>query len=88
MRDFLFVKCIGYSGVSNVDSKVHLQQISAEGHRSCKATTFAPHAQLSALIGINGTGKTNPLNSIRLLCVRAGGVNSCIQVKNLRVTKL
>ena len=65
--------------MSNVDSKVHLQQISVEGYRSCKATTFAPHAKLSALIGINGAGKTNLLNSIRLLSVRAGRVNSRIQ---------
>lgn len=47
-----------------------MDQIEIEGFRSCHATTFKLHPELSALIGINGAGKTNILHAIRLLQVR------------------
>lgn len=47
-----------------------LDQIDIEGFRSCHTTTFKLHPELSALIGINGAGKTNILHAIRLLQVR------------------
>jgi hypothetical protein len=49
---------------------VRLESITIEGYRSCRGTTFTPNADLSALIGINGTGKTNVLQGIRLLDLR------------------
>lgn len=46
---------------------VVLSSISIQGYRSCKDTNFFPHPKLTALIGINGSGKTNLLSAIRLL---------------------
>lgn len=54
------------------DAHVRLESISIEGFRSCRGTTFAPNADLSALIGINGAGKTNVLQGIRLLDPKRG----------------
>ena len=51
----------------NVNESVVLQKIAIIGYRSCQGTVFQPHPQLSVLIGINGVGKTNILNAIRLL---------------------
>ena len=53
--------------MNDIKSTVRLESISIEGYRSCKHTEFAPHPQLSALIGINGAGKTNVLSAIRSL---------------------
>lgn len=55
-----------------VDTTVRLESIVIEGYRSCRKTTFAPNTDLSALIGINGAGKTNILQGIRLLDPRRG----------------
>lgn len=52
-------------------SPVTLTQVVVEGYRSCRKTDFSPHAELSALIGINGAGKTNLLSAIRLLAVKS-----------------
>lgn len=46
---------------------VRLESIHITGYRSCRNTSFSPNAELSALIGINGAGKTNILQAIRLL---------------------
>lgn len=48
-------------------SKVYLEEIRVNGYRSCRGTHFHPNSKLSALIGINGAGKTNILNAISLL---------------------
>lgn len=50
----------------NLDS-VRIESIDIDGFRSCTHTSFAPNSELSALIGINGAGKTNILQGIRLL---------------------
>lgn len=52
------------------DTAVRLESITIQGYRSCRRTTFSPNADLSALIGINGAGKTNILQGIRLLDLR------------------
>lgn len=49
---------------------VRLQEVSIDGYRSCLQTSFRPNAGLSALIGVNGAGKTNILQAIRLLDLR------------------
>jgi ABC-type lipoprotein export system ATPase subunit len=49
------------------DTPVILEQIQIERYKSCARTTFKPNSKLSALIGINGAGKTNILQAIRLL---------------------
>lgn len=56
----------------NTEVGVRLESITIEGYRSCRETTFEPNADLSALIGINGAGKTNVLQGIRLLDPRRG----------------
>ncbi|MFA5040842.1 MAG: AAA family ATPase [Bdellovibrionales bacterium] len=53
-----------------IQDRVFLDQISISGYRSCEKTTFCPCPNLSALIGINGAGKTNILNAISLLSPR------------------
>lgn len=53
--------------MSDAEQQVTLQQITIKGYRSCDGTIFQPHHHLSALIGINGVGKTNILNAIHLL---------------------
>lgn len=50
-----------------MQSKVYLEEIKVDGYRSCRGTHFQPNSKLSALIGINGAGKTNVLNAISLL---------------------
>ena len=42
-------------------------KISIKNYRSCLDTTFEPNSRLSALIGPNGSGKTNVLSAIKLL---------------------
>lgn len=54
---------------------VRLEQIDIHGYRSCLATTFRPDRELSALIGVNGAGKTNVLQAIRLLRARRARVS-------------
>jgi hypothetical protein len=49
---------------------VRIDSISIDEFRSCAHTTFSPNVELSALIGINGAGKTNILQGIRLLSTR------------------
>lgn len=44
-----------------------ISKISIKNYRSCKSTSFSPHDQLTALIGPNGSGKTNILSAIKLL---------------------
>jgi energy-coupling factor transporter ATP-binding protein EcfA2 len=60
------------STVLSIDPKatVRLMEITIDGYRSCRSSTFKPHHELSALIGINGAGKTNLLNAVRLLAIR------------------
>lgn len=48
-----------------------LEEISISGYRSCESTVFRPNLHLSALIGINGAGKTNILNAIHLLSIQS-----------------
>lgn len=44
-----------------------IAKISIKNYRSCLDTSFEPNATLSALIGPNGSGKTNVLSAIKLL---------------------
>jgi recombinational DNA repair ATPase RecF len=44
-----------------------ITKITITNYRSCVKTTFQPHRNLSALIGPNGSGKTNTMSAIRLL---------------------
>lgn len=44
-----------------------IAKISIKNYRSCLDTTFEPNSSLSALIGPNGSGKTNVLSAIKLL---------------------
>lgn len=44
-----------------------IERISIKNYRSCTATDFRPGGQLAALIGPNGTGKTNILSAIKIL---------------------
>lgn len=53
--------------MSNTKQTTLLQEVTISGYRSCQSTVFRPHPKLSVLIGINGVGKTNILNAIRLL---------------------
>lgn len=53
--------------MSDAEQSVILQEVTISGYRSCEGTVFRPHPHLSALIGINGVGKTNILNAIHLL---------------------
>lgn len=46
---------------------VRLEHVEINGYRSCLSTSFSPHKELSALIGVNGAGKTNALQAIALL---------------------
>jgi hypothetical protein len=57
--------------MTNKKSPVALVQVLVEGYRSCRKTAFSPNSELSALIGINGAGKTNLLTAIRLLAVQS-----------------
>jgi ABC-type Mn2+/Zn2+ transport system ATPase subunit len=69
------------------DATVLLDSIEIEGFRSCRSTKFQPNAQLSALIGINGAGKTNILQAIRLLDARRGRARS-VPEQTTGLTKL
>lgn len=53
-----------------------ITKISIKNYRSCVDTSFEPNGSLSALIGPNGSGKTNILSAIKLLptlCFNRGG---------------
>ncbi|MFM0225291.1 AAA family ATPase [Paraburkholderia dipogonis] len=54
---------------------VRLEQLEIKGYRSCLSTSFAPDKDLSALIGVNGAGKTNILQAVRLLNSKQGRFN-------------
>jgi ABC-type lipoprotein export system ATPase subunit len=44
-----------------------ITKVSIKNFRSCKSTSFSPNDKLTALIGPNGSGKTNILSAIKLL---------------------
>jgi ABC-type Mn2+/Zn2+ transport system ATPase subunit len=44
-----------------------LNQFSVRNYRSCALTTLSPNAGLTALIGVNGSGKSNLLSAVLLL---------------------
>lgn len=44
-----------------------IQNLAISNYRTCVRTRFAPHPELSVLIGPNGSGKTNLLNAVFLL---------------------
>ncbi|NOU41733.1 MAG: AAA family ATPase [Methylotenera sp.] len=46
---------------------MRISKISIKNYRSCVSTVFEPHQNLTALIGPNGSGKTNVLSALRLL---------------------
>lgn len=46
---------------------MRIAKISITNYRSCVSTVFEPHKNLTALIGPNGSGKTNILSALRLL---------------------
>jgi ABC-type multidrug transport system ATPase subunit len=47
--------------------RVHLADFRLRAYRSCKSTTFSPDSRITALIGSNGSGKTNVLQGLMLL---------------------
>lgn len=53
--------------MTNDAKDVALAEVKVQGYRSCVDTTLAPDPSLTALIGINGAGKTNLLSAINLL---------------------
>ncbi|MEK6789483.1 MAG: AAA family ATPase [Pseudomonadota bacterium] len=44
-----------------------ISKLSIKNYRSCQETIFEPNATLTALIGPNGSGKTNILSALKLL---------------------
>jgi ABC-type Mn2+/Zn2+ transport system ATPase subunit len=46
---------------------MRMKSLTIKNYRSCRETSFNPHPQLSALIGINGSGKTTVLSAILFL---------------------
>jgi ABC-type lipoprotein export system ATPase subunit len=48
--------------------RVHLASFRVRAYRSCKSAAFSPDARLTALIGSNGSGKTNLMQGLMLLC--------------------
>jgi ABC-type lipoprotein export system ATPase subunit len=48
-------------------SKVRLTRFEVRGFRSCRDTVLRPKPSLTALIGVNGSGKTNLLQALLLL---------------------
>lgn len=57
---------------SSDDRNVWLDGVEIAGFRSCHHTVVRPNLDLTALIGVNGAGKTNVLHAIRLLRARTG----------------
>ena len=47
--------------------KIKLLKFTIRNYRSCQLTTLLPNSGLTALIGINGSGKSNLLSAILLL---------------------
>ena len=50
-----------------MSNKISISKIEIKNYRSCLKTIFEPDKNLSALIGVNASGKSNILNSILLL---------------------
>ena len=48
--------------------QVLLTEFSLRAYRSCKSTSFSPDPRITALIGPNGSGKTNVLQGLMLFC--------------------
>jgi ABC-type branched-subunit amino acid transport system ATPase component len=48
-------------------TNISISKVEIHNYRSCLKTSFAPERSLSALIGVNASGKSNILNSILLL---------------------
>lgn len=46
---------------------MRITKFSVRNYRSCKTTTLEPNNDLTALIGVNGSGKSNLLNALLLL---------------------
>lgn len=61
-----FDHVVVHKGIGS-EMSVKIEQIQLHNYRSCKRTSFEPHPNLSALIGVNGSGKSNLLNGIMLL---------------------
>lgn len=50
-----------------MNNSLYISKIEIKNYRSCVSTTFEPASDLSALIGPNGSGKTNVLSALQLL---------------------
>jgi predicted ATP-dependent endonuclease of OLD family len=49
-------------------SRVLLTEFRLRAYRSCRSASLSPDARTTALIGLNGSGKTNILQGLMLIC--------------------